>query len=173
MAEIRSRARPLCRDRLTRDSEHGSSECSARIRPIPCRSMIRAPTAGAADRTLNQLRSFVGGTDVGNTAVAVGGYNGVATIASVEINVASGGCASPTPTPTATPSCTPGGAPGPWTLVAPYPLIIESPAVSSAGTFGYSAGGITLTACQQNAFYRYDSGDECLDAVGECANRLL
>ena len=87
-------------------------------------------------------RSFPAGTDVGNTAVAVGGYDGSNTTTSVEINVTSGGCASPTPTPTASPSCTPGGTPGPWTIVAPYPLIIESPAVTSDGTFGYSAGGI-------------------------------
>src|SRR5207253_7167586 len=84
---------------------------------------------------LNQVRSFPAGTDVGNTAVAVGGYTGSNTTTSVEINVTGGGCASPTPTPTGTPSptpsCTPGGTPGPWTIVAPYPLIIESPAVTS------------------------------------------
>ena len=95
--------------------------------------------------SLNQVRSFPAGTDVGNTAVAVGGYTGVDTTTSVEINVTGGGCASPTPTPTGTPSptpsCTPGGTPGPWTLAAPYPLVIESAAVTSAGTFGYSAGG--------------------------------
>jgi N-acetylneuraminic acid mutarotase len=65
--------------------------------------------------TLNQQRSFPAGTDVGNTAVAVGGYTGTSTTASVEINVTGGGgCGSPTPTPTgtpsATPTCTPGGA---------------------------------------------------------------
>ena len=48
--------------------------------------------------TLNQQRSFPAGTDVGNTAVAVGGYTGSNTTTSVEINVAGGGCASPTPT---------------------------------------------------------------------------
>ena len=68
--------------------------------------------------TLNQQRSFPAGTGVGNTAVAVGGYTGSTTTTSVEINMAGGGCASPTPTvpptatPTASPSCTPGGTPG-------------------------------------------------------------
>ncbi len=51
--------------------------------------------------SLNVPRSFPAGTDVGNTAVAVGGYDGSNTITSVEINVTGGGCASPTPTPTA------------------------------------------------------------------------
>jgi N-acetylneuraminic acid mutarotase len=52
--------------------------------------------------SLNLVRSFTAGTDVGNTAVAVGGYDGFGTIASVEINAS---CAGGTPTPT--PSCTP------------------------------------------------------------------
>ena len=89
--------------------------------------------------SLNLQRSFPAGTHVGNTAVAVGGYDGSNTITSVEINVTSGGCASPTPT--ATPSCTPGGTPGPWTIVANYPLVVESAAVTSDGMFGYSVGG--------------------------------
>ena len=56
---------------------------------------------------LNQSRSFPAGTNVGaNIAVAVGGYTGVSSTDSVEINVGSG-CPSPTPTPT--PTCTPGG----------------------------------------------------------------
>ena len=42
--------------------------------------------------TLNQQRSFPAGTHVGNTAVAVGGYTGSTTTASVEINVTTGGC---------------------------------------------------------------------------------
>ena len=42
----------------------------------------------------------------------------------------------------------------PWTIVAPYPLIIESTAVTSDGTFGYSAGG--FAGSPTNAFYRYD-----------------
>ena len=91
--------------------------------------------------------------------MAVGGYDGVATITSVEINVTSGGCASPTPTPTGTPTasptCTPGGAPGPWTIVAPYPEIIESTAVSSDGTFAYSAGGGS-NFVPSTGVYRYD-----------------
>jgi hypothetical protein len=56
---------------------------------------------------LNEQRSFTSGTDVGNTAVAVGGYNGSTTTASVEINVATGGCASPTPTTSPTATFTP------------------------------------------------------------------
>jgi N-acetylneuraminic acid mutarotase len=56
---------------------------------------------------LNQQRSFPAGTDVGNTAVAVGGYTGTGTTTSVEINVTTGGCGTPTPTPTATATATP------------------------------------------------------------------
>jgi len=59
--------------------------------------------------SLNQQRSFPAGTDVGNTAVAVGGYTGSSTTTSVEVNVTGGGCPSPTPTgtpPTPTPTAT-------------------------------------------------------------------
>ena len=94
---------------------------------------------------------------MGNTAVAVGGYDGSNTTTSVEINVTGGGCASPTPTPTASPSCTPGGTPGPWTLMAPYPLIIESVSVSSDGTFAYAVGGFDSSlGGPTNAFNLYD-----------------
>ena len=48
--------------------------------------------------TLLQVLAFPAGTQVGSTAVVVGGYNGSSTTNSVEINVAGGGCASPTPT---------------------------------------------------------------------------
>ena len=41
---------------------------------------------------LNQQRSFPGGTHLGNTAVAIGGYTGSTTTTSVEINVTTGGC---------------------------------------------------------------------------------
>ena len=51
---------------------------------------------------LNHLRAFPAGTHVGDTAVAVGGYDGAGTTASVEINGTTGG--TPTPTPTGTPS---------------------------------------------------------------------
>src|SRR5439155_11784877 len=63
--------------------------------------------------SLNQQRSLPAGTDVGNTAVVVGGLIGTNTTRSVEINVSSGGCASPTPTstPTATFTPTPTGTP--------------------------------------------------------------
>jgi N-acetylneuraminic acid mutarotase len=57
--------------------------------------------------SLAQIRSFPAGTDVGSTAVAVGGYTGVDTTTSVEINVTSGGSCSPTPTATATSTTTP------------------------------------------------------------------
>jgi N-acetylneuraminic acid mutarotase len=60
--------------------------------------------------SLNQIRSFPAGTDIGSTAVAVGGYTGTNTTTSVEINVTSGGECSPTPTATATataPTATP------------------------------------------------------------------
>ena len=57
--------------------------------------------------SLNVQRSFPAGTHVGDTAVAVGGYDGTNTITSVEINVVSGGgCPSPTPTATATATAT-------------------------------------------------------------------
>src|SRR4029077_13457813 len=68
--------------------------------------------------SLNQQRSFPAGTDVGNTAVAVGGYTGSNTTTSVEVNVTGGGCPSPTPTgtpssptPTATATHTPTATP--------------------------------------------------------------
>ena len=58
--------------------------------------------------------SFLAGTDVGNTAVAVGGFTGANTTTLVEINVTDG-CASPTPTatPTPTPTVTPTATPTP------------------------------------------------------------
>ena len=105
--------------------------------------------------SLNTQRSFPAGTHVGNTAVAVGGYDGSNTITSVEINVTGGGCASPTPVHGNT-QLHSRGTPGPWTIVVTHPLIIESPAVTSDGTFGYSAGGIN-NGLPENAFYRYDT----------------
>src|SRR5256886_17206753 len=42
----------------------------------------------------------------------------------------------------------------PWTVVAPYPLIIESTAVCSDGTYAFSAGG--YSGGPSSAFYRYD-----------------
>src|SRR5690242_15476010 len=76
------------------------------------RSMAEAASASRHDKhpngpSLSQVRSFPAGTDVGNTAVAVGGYTGIDTTTSVEINVTGGGCVSPTPTPTSpTPTAT-------------------------------------------------------------------
>src|SRR5215470_16427709 len=46
-----------------------------------------------------------------------------------------------------------------WSIVAPYPLVIESPAVCSNGTFAYAAGGTdgsTFPPSPVNALNRYD-----------------
>jgi hypothetical protein len=44
-----------------------------------------------------------------------------------------------------------------WSIVAPYPLIIESPSVCSDGTFAYAAGGRdAATFNSTDAFNRYD-----------------
>jgi N-acetylneuraminic acid mutarotase len=43
----------------------------------------------------------------------------------------------------------------PWSIVASYPEILESPAVASDGTYAYSAGG-DLNQVPTNGFYRYD-----------------
>src|SRR5439155_25671801 len=57
-------------------------------------------TSGPA---LLQQRSFPAGTNVGNTAVAVGGYTGPTTTNSVEINVTTvTTCGTPTATATST-----------------------------------------------------------------------
>ena len=98
---------------------------------------------------LIQQRSFPAGTHVGNTAVAVGGYTGSSTTTSVEINVATGGCASPTPTvpptatPTASPTCTPGGTPGPWSTASPYPIDIVRYGFAQTATHFYVFGGVS------------------------------
>src|SRR2546423_13603369 len=106
--------------------------------------------------SLNQIRSFPAGTDVGNTAVAVGGYTGSTTTASVEINVAGGGCASPTPTipptatPTGSPTCTPGGTPGPWMTASPYPITIVRYGFAQTATHFYVFGGVSNGARVNN-----------------------
>jgi N-acetylneuraminic acid mutarotase len=46
----------------------------------------------STSNALNQQRSFPAGTHVGNTAVAVGGYDGSTTTTSVEINVTTSEC---------------------------------------------------------------------------------
>jgi Kelch motif len=60
----------------------------------------------------------------------------------------------------ARPSCAGGGGPctlQPWQIVANYPLVIESPAVCSDGTFGYVAGGRdSATFLATDAFNQYD-----------------
>ncbi len=99
--------------------------------------------------SLNQQRSFPAGTDVGNTAVAVGGYTGSSTTTSVEVNMAGGGCASPTPTvppsatPTGSPSCTPGGTPGAWVIASPYPIPDVRYGFAQTATHFYVFGGVS------------------------------
>jgi N-acetylneuraminic acid mutarotase len=58
-----------------------------------------------------------------------------------------GNCVTPTPTPI---PC----ALGAWTTAANYPLVVESTAIGTDGTYVYSAGGFTGTP--STAFYRYD-----------------
>src|SRR4029079_6117344 len=99
--------------------------------------------------TLNQQRAFPAGTGVGTTAVAVGGYTGSTTTTSVEVNMAGGGCASPTPTipptatPTGSPSCTPGGTPGPWSMASPYPIPVVRYGFAQTATHFYVFGGVS------------------------------
>ncbi len=63
--------------------------------------------------SLNQVRSFTAGTDVRNTAVVVGGYTGIDTTTSVEVNVISecGTDADANSTATVTPPATPTATP--------------------------------------------------------------
>src|SRR4029077_3201599 len=99
--------------------------------------------------TLLQVLAFPAGTQVGSTAVVVGGYNGSSTTNSVEINVAGGGCASPTPTgpptatPTGSPTCTPGGTPGPWSTASPYPITDLRYGCAHTATHFYVFGGVS------------------------------
>ena len=51
-----------------------------------------ATNAWSTGPGLNQQRSFPGGTHLGNTAIAIGGFTGFTTTDSVEINVTTGGC---------------------------------------------------------------------------------
>jgi N-acetylneuraminic acid mutarotase len=72
--------------------------------------------------TLNQLRAFPAGRNVGNTAVAVGGRNGSVTTTSVEINVTTGECtATPTVTATATATATATPTATPTPTIRPTP----------------------------------------------------
>src|SRR6266487_7161934 len=48
-----------------------------------------------------------------------------------------------------------GPALSPWTIVASYPLVIESPAVASDGTYAYAGTGF-VEGVPTDAFYRYD-----------------
>jgi N-acetylneuraminic acid mutarotase len=67
---------------------------------------------------------------------------------------------TPTPTPTSTATPTPTGTPtpvpnlSPWTFVARYDYHIDAPAVTTDGTFLYSAGGNHYGATSR--FFRYD-----------------
>ena len=75
------------------------------------------------------------------------------TVSTVELLTTPPPCPSVTPTGTPTPTCIPGVAP--WTIVANYPVVVESAAVSTDGTYVYSAGGFVINAAS-NAFYRYN-----------------
>ena len=67
----------------------------------------------AAGPSLTEARSFVAGTNIGNTLFAAGGYNGSTTVTTTETLTGGGGCPSPTPgTPTLTPSVSPCGTAG-------------------------------------------------------------
>ena len=43
-----------------------------------------------------------------------------------------------------------------WTIVANYPLVIQSPAVASDGTYAYSGTGDVFGRYPTSGFYRYD-----------------
>ena len=69
-------------------------------------SVIYDPGTNAwtAGPSLTEARSFVAGTNIGNTLFAAGGYNGATTVTTTETLTGGGGCASPTPgTPRARP----------------------------------------------------------------------
>ena len=127
--------------------------------------------------TLNQQRSFPAGTHVGNTAVAVGGYTGTGTTASVEINVAGGGCVSPTPTipptatPTASPSCTPGGSPGPWSTASPYPIPDVRYGFAQTATHFYVFGGVSNGTRVPNV-NRWTLPPECGNPARRCPSAV-
>ena len=84
--------------------------------------------------SLQQARSFPGGTNIGDTAIAVGGYDGSTTTTSVELSTATGGpCGTATPTPvgaspTPTGTCVAG-----WT---PEPDILDPRAYAGAAVVG-------------------------------------
>jgi hypothetical protein len=67
---------------------------------------------------LNEQRSFPAGRDVGNTAVAVGGYTNSGSTTSVEVNVTAS-CGTPTPTATATAAATATATPTATATIAP------------------------------------------------------
>ena len=75
-------------------------------------SIIYDPGTNAwtAGPSLTEARSFVAGTNIGNTLFAAGGYNGATTVTTTE-TLSGGACASPTPgitpTPSVAPSCPP------------------------------------------------------------------
>ena len=107
---------------------------------------------------LSQQRSFPAGTNVGNTAVAVGGYTGTTSTNSVEINVGTG---CPTPTPTVTPTATPTPTPGPcnFQVLIVYSdtgqptqfqsQILAEPGVTAVDLFDGQVGTPTLAQLQQ------------------------
>ncbi|MGC1323247.1 MAG: kelch repeat-containing protein, partial [Candidatus Udaeobacter sp.] len=94
---------------------------------------------------LNVQRSVPAGANVGNTAVAVGGYDGTSTTTSVEINVASGGCASPTPTASPTATFTPTA-----TATATATATV-TPTVTATATFTPTATATATTTATATA----------------------
>ena len=83
--------------------------------------------------SLNQARSFPGGTNVGDTLVAAGGYTGATTTNATE-TMTPGGPPPPPPPPTA--------AAGDWTPASPYPLNNVRYAFGQNGETMYVVGGV-------------------------------
>ena len=104
--------------------------------------------------SLIQVRSFPAGTDIGNVAVAVGGYTGIDTTTSVETNETTGGgnCSptptisptSPTPTATATATATAPTATPTSTATATAPT--ATPTATATGTAATATPTATATA---------------------------
>ena len=82
--------------------------------------------------SLNQARSFPGGTNVGDTLVAAGGYTGATTTNSTETMTPGGPPPPPPPPPP----------PGDWTAASPYPLNNVRYAFGQNGETMYVVGGV-------------------------------
>jgi N-acetylneuraminic acid mutarotase len=84
--------------------------------------------------SLTEARSFVAGTNIGNTLFAAGGYNGATTVTTTE-TLSGAGCPSPTPGITPTPS------PG----ITPTPSATATPCAGGSDVIvdgGFENGGI-------------------------------